>query len=295
MTGAQWPSRVDLEQASAAYEAGWWRTDPGVAAAAAADDDLRAHLAAGPPLVRTSDVYESAGWTARADLHRTLAAAQIAPGSPEPHPSAFFTIGCMGAGKTRMLGPLANAYRAVVLGRTSQPSRVAADAVRVALPEYGHGLGSRVVEGEAFTITYGQVFPAARDSRRDIVYDTIGRMLPSGQAGFETNLRELRAAGFGIHVLLVNTPFAMCVERAEQRALHEDGRLVRLADQQAVYDHPGRCLRRLEAEPGLVDDWIMVDGSGPPDAPPMQDGNGAWASRYQDLLDQLSGSTSGPA
>lgn len=295
MTGVQWRSRIDLELASAAYEAGWWRTDPDVAAAAAADDALRAHLDAGPPFVRTSDVYETSGWAARADLHRTLAAAQVATGSPEAPPSAFFTTGCMGAGKTRVLGPLANAYRAVLLGRTGPASRVAADEIRVALPEYADGLGSRVVETEAFTVTYGQVYPAARDARRDIIYDTIGRMLPTGEAGYEANLRELRAAGYRIHLLLVNTPFPLCVERAERRALNEDGRLVSLAAQQDVYDHPGRCLRRLVAEDALVDDWIMVDGSGQADAPPMQDGNGPWADRYQELLNHLAGSTTGLA
>jgi len=295
MTGPRWSSRSDLERASAAYERGWWRADPAVAAAAGADSRLRAHLDAGPPLVRTIDLYEPSNWAARADLHRALAAAQIADGSRETPPSAFFTIGCMGAGKTRILRPLVEAYRTVVLGRTGPPSRVAADEVRVALPEYADGLGSRVVEAEAFTITYGQVYPAARDARHDILYDTIGRILPTGEASFEPNLRELRDAGYRIHVLLVNTPFPVCVERAEQRALNEDGRLVHLAAQDDVYDQPGQCLERVVAENGLVDDWVAVDGSGPPDAPPMQDGDDPWVGRYQELLDHVAGSRSGPS
>lgn len=294
MTGRTWPARTDLERETAAYQSQWWRADPAVTDAADGDSALAATLALDPPLVRTSDVYEPSGWARRKGLHDRLVARQLGRGPSPTDPAVFFTIGCMGAGKTTVLRPLVDTYRAAVLGRRPETlARVAADEIRVGLPEYADGLGSEVVAAEAMAVTYDRVYPAARDARLDIVYATIGRLLPSGEASFEANLLELRADGFRDHVLLVVTPFDVCVERAERRALAEDGRLVAIAAQEDVYDQPGQCLKRLLSTPGAVDEWFIVDGSGPPAAPPMLQGSDGWSGRYPEVLAHAARSAGG--
>lgn len=285
MTARTWSSVAELEHDTAVYQRSWWRGDPAVRDAADADPELARLLASGPALLRTDDVYGPAGWSARARLHDRLVAGQLGSGPPPPRPEAYFTIGCMGSGKTTVLRPLVDAYRAVVLGRApSTLARVAADEVRMALPEYQDGLGSEVVATEAFYVTYSKVFPAARDSGLDVVFDTIGRtMPPAREVSFRPSLDELRAAGYSVHVMLVETPFDQCVDRARRRALTEDGRLVPLAAQQDVYDQPAQCLASLLAD-GVVDEWARIEGSGSAAAPPMIAASDGWASRYPDLL-----------
>lgn len=285
MSARTWSSVAELEHHTAAYQRSWWHADPAVRDAADADLDLARLLASGPALLRTDDVYGPKGWAVRARLHDRLVAGQLGSGPPPPRPEAFFTIGCMGSGKTTVLRPLVDAYRAVVLGRAMGTlGRVAADEVRMALPEYADGLGSEVVAAEAFFLTYSKVFPAARASGLDVVFDTIGRKVPpAGEVSFRSSLDDLRAAGYTVHVLLVETPFDQCVSRARRRALTEDGRLVPLAAQQDVYDQPAQCLASLLAD-NVVDEWARIDGSGSAAAPPMIDASDGWAIRYPDLL-----------
>ncbi len=290
MSRRTWSSLAQLQLETARYQHGWWSVDTQVADRANANAALAATLASRPPLVTTLDVYRELDgtWPARADLHARLAAAQLATGAASAPALAFFTIGCVGAGKTTVLRPLVHAYRSVVHGRgPASLSRIAADEVRESLPEYADGLGSAVVQAEAFAITYGPLFHDARASQLDMVYDTIGTEARPGATGFADAIRQLKADGYQVHVLLVQTPLHLCLTRAEQRALTSDGRLVEPEFLHFVYEQPQRALERLRAEPGLLDGWVIVDGSGSATAPPMTDASDRWQKIYPQLLDAL--------
>lgn len=290
VTGRTWGTPAELQLDTIRYQRTWWQRDPGVAKRAEQAPDLADLLAAGPMGVTTADVYrDNAGrWPARAALHDRLTVSQLGTGaSPDP-PTVFFTTGPIGAGKTRVLRPLVHAYRSVTVGRdASSLSRIAADEIRMALPEYEDGLGHLVVQAEAFAVTYGPLYAAARGARHDIVYDTIGTVPSGGVPTYEQSLREFKADGFVVHLLLVQTPLVVAMQRAERRALTEDGRLVPPQFQSDVYDQPRQAFERLRAELGLLDGWIVVDGSGPADAPPMIEGSGLWAARFPHVLDAL--------
>lgn len=288
--GRTWSTPAQLELETIQYQRKWWQADPDVAAEATKNPVLAALLATDPMALTTADVYrDDAGrWPSRSALHDRLVAAQLGAGVPPKPPTVFFTTGPIGAGKTRVLRPLVHAYRTVTGGLDpSSLSRIAADEVRMALPEYEQGLGHLVVQAEAFAVTYGPVYSAARSARLDIVYDTIGTVPASGTPTYEPYLRELKADGFAIHLLLVQTPLLICMQRAEHRALTEDGRLVTPQFQADIFDQPRQVFERLRAELGLLDGWVLVDGSGPADSPPMIEGSDLWVKRYADILDAV--------
>lgn len=274
-------SLAELEAAVAAHLPSWWRNDPGVAAELAIRPDLLAQLEARGPFVSTVHVYaERDGWRpARAAVHLPIIAAMLGTGAPSPAPVAYFTIGPMGAGKTTTLRPIVRADRARRGLSDESLSRVAADDIREQLPEYADGLGSLVVQDEAFLITYEALFPAARDSGYDLVYDTIGRVVGSA-ASFDRQLRELKSAGFAVHVLLAECPLDLCRMRAEHRAL-VNGRLVDPAVQDATHDQPARVLKLLRDE-NLLDGWAVFDTSRIDDSLPMVDGTDDWLAAGDD-------------
>lgn len=280
-------SRAELEAAVAAHLPAWWRNDPGVAAELVDRPNLLAQLEA-RPFVSTVHVYiDGDAWRpARAAVHRSIMTAMLATGQPPVAPVAYFTIGPMGAGKTTMLRPIVRADR-VRRGLTDESlSRVAADEIREQLPEYADGLGSLVVQNEAFIIAYDMVVPAARDAGHDLVYDTIGRVVGSS-AAFDLQLRELKTAGFAVHVLLAECPLHVCRMRAERRAL-SDGRLVDPAVQDATHDQPARVLKLLRGEAGLLDGWAVFDTSRTGAPVHMVDGSDGWlavADEIRAILD----------
>lgn len=276
-------SLAELEAAVAAHVRGWWRTDPGVATELVNRPDLLAQLEARGTFVSTVHVYaDGDAWRpARTAVHGPIMAAMLAAGAPPPAPVAYFTIGPMGAGKTTTLRPIVQAHRAS-RGLTDESfSKVAADDVREHLPEYAHGLGSVVVQDEAFVVTYDTLFPAARDAGCDLVYDTIGRLVAS-EASFDRQLRELKAARFAVHVLLADCPLDLCRARAERRAL-SNGRLVDPAVQDATHDQPAQVLNLLRDEEGLLDGWAVFDTSRAGDPMPIVDGTEDWRAGADDL------------
>lgn len=292
MTGPSRETRESLEAATLAYQRDWWRSDADAKARLADKPDLVTQLER-QRLVRTADIYlepASQAWAdCRRPMHDSLVAAQLGVGEAVEGPEAYFAIGCIGAGKSRVLRRLVDARRWLREERPSTLSRIAADEIRIALPEYARGLGSEVVAQECYDLTYDSVYPAARDARVDVVYETIGLFDREGQVGFAKNLRELRDAGFTIHVLLADAPLELCVQRAQRRALFEDGRLVSATVQQDMYEQPARALRVIR-DAGLVDEYAVIDTSGPAVHPPMLDGSAGWRDLYQAVLDVLGGS-----
>lgn len=276
-------SRAELEAAVAAHLPDWWRNDPGVAAELVDRPNLLAQLEARGPFVSTVHVYaDGDAWRpARVAVHGSILAAMLATGDLPPAPVAYFTIGPMGAGKTTKLRPIVRADRARRGLHDESLSRVCADDIRADLPEYADGLGSLVVQEEAFIVAYDALFPAARDAGHDVVYDTIGRVVGSG-ASFDRQLRELKTAGFAVHVLLADCPLDLCRTRADQRAL-SNGRLVDPAVQDATHDQPARVLKLLQDEDGLLDGWAVFDTSRPGDPPRMVDGTQDWRAAGDDL------------
>lgn len=285
-----WTSPAELALQTERYGRHWWKADPAIDRRAAADPAVAALLASAPTIVTTADVYRDAAgaWHDRDRVHAERTAAQLGTGAPTGPPIAFFATGPVGGGKTSALRPLVDAFRALTRrGGADSLNRVAADEVREQLPEYAAGLGHAVVQDEAFAITYGPVYEAARTASLDLVCETIGRINRAGTIGYEQNLRQLKADGFVVHLLLVETPLPEALGRAEHRALTQDGRLVEEDFQAAVHGQPRLAFDRLRAVPGLLDEWVVVQGSGPPGQPPMTAGSVAWASRYAALLDAL--------
>lgn len=138
-------------------------------------------------------------------------------------------------------------------------------------------------------VTYDSLFPAALASGYDLVYDTIGTILPNGEPALMTNLRKLRAVGYRIHVLMANAPLQECVARAKHRALSVNGRLIRAAQQTALHEQPARTLERLLAEPSLLDGWAVFDTYSEGLHGPMLRGSDGWQDEYPGLRDKLLG------
>lgn len=276
-------SRAELEAAVASHLPHWWRNDPRVAAELADRPELLAQLEGRGSLVSTVHVYaEGDIWRpARTAVHGQIVASMLGTGAPGSAPVAYFTIGPMGAGKTTRLRPIVQADRARRDLVDESLSRVSADEIRERLPEYADGLGSLVVQDEAFRVAYDTLFPAACEARLDLVYDTIGRVAGS-VASFDRQLRELKTAGFAIHVVLAQCALDICRNRAERRAL-SNGRLVDSAVQDATHDQPAQVLKLLQTEAGLLDGWAVFDTSGAGDPPPMIDGSEGWRAADHDI------------
>lgn len=175
-----------------------------------------------------------------------------------PQPTAYFTIGGPGTGKSTYLRSRVQDHRvqAVVAQglRVLAPcSLIDADTVREILPEYGAGLGSLVVGEESYALTYGPLFDAALERGYDLIYDTIGRA-----GSFDAYLERLVAAGYRIHALHASAPPSTCQARADRRALEENGRTV---DGDFIRRAVDDCALTLDAlvAAGRLDGWAKYD------------------------------------
>lgn len=284
MSGARWASIEELREAELRYRQTWWRLDPHVADACRRRLGLAGALAA-ISLPRTVDAFRLAGQIYESDrqvIHDNIVADQIGAGAAPSKPTAYFTIGCMGAGKTTYLRKFVCAHRRVTGGYDDTSlSRVSADHVREALPGYGEGLGSRVVEPECYDVTYMRAFPAVRDAGFDLVYDTIGRIQADGTVSFQAQLLGLKDAGYRIHLLRADAPLFACIDRAETRAL-ETGRLINADDQTAAYPEPAAVEAQLRSS-GLLDGWISLDTFNSRSATPIIGASDEWRDLHGEL------------
>ncbi len=283
MTHRLWRSVRDLRDAEFAYRKTWWRHDVHVAAACQRRPELVDKLTA-IYFPRTTDVFRAADRTydpERVAVHDEIGDRQLGYGVPPSVPTVYFTIGCMGSGKTTVLRQFVHAHRLHTGGQNEASlSLIAADEVREALPGYDEGLGSRVVDPECFDVTYGRVFPMVRDAGFDIVYDTIGTMKGSNPS-FLSQLLELKTSGYRIYLLRADAPFLTCQERAEARAL-ATGRIVDAADQTKVFYQPIAVEERLRAL-GLVDGWMSVDTSSVASSAAIIDASDDWSDLHPQL------------
>lgn len=257
-----------LRAATDRHRRNWWKADQEVEAFARADANLLERAEAGG--LSTTDVYYRGAdpylrsptlWTPqRQALHERLVRAQVGRGDASTQPLVYLTLGPMGAGKTSRLRPMVHTHRrGRGLTEPASLSRLAADDVREALPEYADGLGNELVTPECFDVTYGPVFEAVLNAGHDIVFDTIGTLNAGGQVTAGEHLRRLRDAGYLIHVLLAEAPLPVCIERARARALCDNGRLINVEQHEITHQQPARVLRRLLEEPDLVREWVVVD------------------------------------
>lgn len=242
-----WSSLEELEAATADYQANWWRSNEEalqIVGERTAHPGLRAEVTVisnRGEVVSTDRIYrpgvpdDRPYLPERRAVHEHIVANCVAPAAAEATsstttdadpPTAFFTIGCPGAGKTSVLRKIVERHRthsadAAAAGVPAPYSVIDADRVRQLLPEYAGGLGSLVVANECYDLTYGDVFDRALARRADIVYDTIGRL-----SSIRDYVERLRSAGYDIHLLHASAPLDRCQERTEHRALEVDGRLV---------------------------------------------------------------------
>src|SRR4051812_2685571 len=96
---------AELRAAVLEYGRCWWHSDPHVLRASSHDPDLDARLKA-LGHVRSIDVFRLAGriYTPERQLvHAGIVGRQVASGPKPAIPTVYFTIGCMGAGKSTVL------------------------------------------------------------------------------------------------------------------------------------------------------------------------------------------------
>ncbi len=287
-----------MKPATATHRRNWWKTDQNVAAFVRADAKLLERAEAGA--LSTTDVYYRGAdpylrsptlWTLqRQELHDRLVQAQVGRGDAPAQPLVYLTLGPMGAGKTSRLRALVHAHRRR-RGVTDPASlsRIAADDVREALPEYADGLGNELVTPECFDVTYGPLFEAVLNAGHDIVFDTIGTLNAAGQVTAGEHLRRLRDAGYLIDVLLAEAPLPVCIERARARALSDNGRLINVEQHEITHEQPARVLRRLLEEPDLVREWVVVDTYSAHVPGPMLRASAQGREQYDGLSDTPSG------
>lgn len=280
MSERRWSSAAELRAEVINYLSTWWPTDPGVRALAAKDAGLMARLEAiarNRP-VDTADVYCDAGgrWLSeRVEFHAAIVEKQLDGATEVAAPVVYFTIGPMGSGKTSVLRALVDRHRASV-GRLGSMTVVAADEVRVQLPEYNDGLGSLVVQQECFDVTYSELFPLAVERRADMVFDTIGTFTTDDRPSIAPSLEVLRDHGYNIHILVADAPLELCEQRAAERALLE-GRLVDADAHRVTHGQPTKVLERVREE-GWLEGWAIVDTSTPPPCLPIKEGTPDWRS-----------------
>jgi predicted kinase len=280
----RWSNLAELIADTDVFERGWWLRDPDVAAVCAGEPGLRARLEtiSAARMVNTTDVYRGSHGQCRPDraiLHARLAQGSCL-GSPTPrtHPVAHVTIGCPGAGKTTLLGPLAHAHRQVAGGSPTDVVVVDADAVRRQLPEYNDGLGSQVVQEECFHISYDLVYEQARQTRADLVFDTMGR-----RGNTEQVVGQLLSAGYSIHLLLAEAPLAQCQRRVQQRALH-DGRVVPSRLQEQMHREAAETYRALTDGHVTLAGYAVVDTSMDMGRLRLLESEGAWADDGEEAI-----------
>lgn len=274
----------------------WWKTEQDVTAFVRTDANLLKRAEAGA--LSTTDVYYRGAdlylrsptlWTPqRQALHERLVPAQVGRGDAPAQPLVYLTIGPVGAGKTSRLRPLVHAHRrGRGLTEPASLSRIAADDVREALPEYADGLGNELVTPECFDVTYG--LEAVLNAGYDIVFDTIGTLNAAGQVTAGEHLRRLRDAGYLIDVLLAEAPMPVCIERARARALSDNGRLINVEQHEVTHGQPARVLHRLLEEPDLVREWVVVDTCSAHVTGPTLRASAEGREQYDDLSDTPSG------
>lgn len=288
-----WANREELEAAVVAYQANWWRENQDALTVIDNRTDhpgLRAQIRAIASLgqmVTTSDVYrpnhpgapESRPYLPQRVASHERVAASCVPAASElvrtdrEHPSAYFTIGAPGSGKTSVLRSVVDRQRTQAAGGPAPDpySIIDADRVRQLLPEYADGLGAAVVQQECFDVTYGPVLDQALERRADIVFDTMGRLI-----SIKESLELLHDQGFDIHVLHASSSFDQCCQRTEQRALHVDGRLV---DPRLIGDaieFADETMAALLNERFPLAGWARIDTTDM-DVPTLIEGTSPWS------------------
>ncbi len=272
------------------YGQTWWHDDPGVAAIEQRQSGLRDRLATVAAVrgVTTAAVYlDAAGAYApqRVALHDELVRQSLPPPGTAVRtpPTVVYTTGGMGTGKSTTLRAIAWGWRRLRLGAGREGVVVAeADAIREALHEYRGGLGSAVVQDEAFEVTYERLIPEAIDRRCDLVYDTIGV-----HDSIRPTLDRLLAAGYEVHMIVATAPLDVCAARVRDRALSRDGRLVDPVAQASVAAAPQATLERLLAENVPLTGWAVIDTAQPDGLPRRLKSGGAWADIDNDTLREM--------
>ena len=244
-----------------AYGRRWWMRDHEaqkvLADAPALLDDLGDRAAAGE-IIPTADVYRQAdGWRDVRKPEHERVLSELFPAVVEmvTRPMIVYLMGLPGSGKSTVLRPLAERFLA---RRERGPVIVRdADAVRVRLPEFEHGLGSHVVQIETSDITYEQA-TTRLPSRTHLLVDIVG-----DPAWVPDEMAEFRAKGYAVAALVAEVPLELAVRRAKWRALGS-GRHVPIAYLRGVADQPRKALDATLGVSGLLDHWAIVDTSGPP-------------------------------
>lgn len=275
-------------QAVEAFEANWWLYDRGVLNVCDEHPDVAARLAsiAAKRPVTTFDVHFDADTQ---DVRPERVSAYVGAfmscmpshdrAAAVDHPVVLYTTGNMGSGKSTSLRHVALGFRALRLGRTGPPVLIDADMVRESLPEYRNGLGSGIVQTEAFHVAYERLLPAAIDRGCDLIFDTIGK-----HDSIRSTLDDLIVRRYEVHLIVATAPLDVLQDRVRDRTLHRNGRVVDPAVQAALHGQPEATLDRLLTEKVPLAGWAVVDNGQSDGHLRVVKSGGAWSDVDADTL-----------
>lgn len=236
------------------YEKGWWAADDTIVAQLAVDDAVRRDVVLlARSLVETAVIWRRGfAWAPPRDrLHRAIVD-ELTPAELNTNVRhAFLLLGTPGSGKSSVL------RHAVAFIAGNQPVGVVdSDDVRVRIPEYSTGVGSRVVQSETTHVAYGALANRLVAMRCHVVVDTVGD--PRYVSDYA---KRLLATGRALHVLCTSIPTHLAVDRAKRRALLT-GRYVDPTYIESIGDRPIAALRCLIDNPDVpVESWAVIDTS----------------------------------
>jgi len=191
----------------------------------------------------------------RLALREDVAQNTYGNGARNKDSEAWFVTGLPASGKNAAISnPLMEKNGAMLID---------SDEIKSQLPEYAGGIGAAAVHEEA-TMIQTAVLERAVNAGDNIVMPRVGK----SYAGMENDITMLQKAGYSVHLVYVDVPDKMAIQRAVAR-FQKTGRLVSVEYIHSVNGHPRNTFNKLRAA-GIGDSFSAYDNSGPKGSTPKR-------------------------